>query len=728
MKSLLSILFTCLAAASLGQVCFVEENTNKPIPGVMVLSNGGDHFISDDSGCISDLKIGQYTSSALGFLPATFDQKGDSQTIALRPTLFELDAAVVTGQNEQVVAREAVQRVRVLGRAQMEEIGAQTVRDVLLLDPNIRIQQDLILGTQITLLGLEGKQVKILIDSVPVIGRLDGNVDLDQLSLNNIERIEVIEGPMSVEYGTDALGGTINIITKGASATNQASVQAQAESTGRYATSGQVNSQIGKLNLSANAERIFFEGNQIGARGFDWKPKEQIGGRLTLGRTWEKSSLSGSLEAYNERLWADGVVNYFTEERPVNDSIVQLVDVPFALDQDLKTQRLNARLDGKKEFGETILAQGFVAANWFNRERLTSRVDLTDLTEVLTSDPADHDTTGFVSFSSRSKVVFRDMMDWTLGYDVSFEEALGKRILDESGTYTNLGVFTSATVKAGAWTLVPGLRYQYNSVYDAPLIPSLNARWQGEKFTARLAYGRGFRAPDLKELFFFFVDSNHNIQGNTSLNAETSESVQANLAWRNIRDKSVWEVQGGVYAHFIDDLIELALVDQDLQLYQYVNLDRQQVYGGQASMTWISGRSRLNAGGSYVLKYSWLNGAFDTPQAGSMQINGAYTYSIPDMNMTLNMTQTYYGEQPNFVLVDDEVSTSIQDAYSLTSVSVRKELFSNKIVVQAGVNNLFDVTTVQNSLVSSGTHSGGAGATPISLGRSVLGTITWNIR
>ena len=47
-----------------------------------------------------------------------------------------------------------------------------------------------------------------------MIGRLNGNIDLSQVNLLNVKRIEIVEGPLSVNYGSDALGGTINIITK----------------------------------------------------------------------------------------------------------------------------------------------------------------------------------------------------------------------------------------------------------------------------------------------------------------------------------------------------------------------------------------------------------------------------------------------------------------------------------------------------------------------------------
>ena len=54
---------------------------------------------------------------------------------------------------------------------------------------------------------------QILVDGIPVIGRTNGNIDISQLSLTNIERVEIVKGPMSTLYGTDALGGVINLIS-----------------------------------------------------------------------------------------------------------------------------------------------------------------------------------------------------------------------------------------------------------------------------------------------------------------------------------------------------------------------------------------------------------------------------------------------------------------------------------------------------------------------------------
>ena len=69
---------------------------------------------------------------------------------------------------------------------------------------------------------------------MPVIGRMNGSLDLSQINVNNIERVEMIEGPMSVNYGTNALAGVINLITKDNVEGVQLNTNAYYESVGQY--------------------------------------------------------------------------------------------------------------------------------------------------------------------------------------------------------------------------------------------------------------------------------------------------------------------------------------------------------------------------------------------------------------------------------------------------------------------------------------------------------------
>ena len=147
----------------------------------------------------------------LFFIFSFYLQKAYSQ----QDTLFEtIKEVVVTGQITEKSIEDAVHKVRIISGKKINSGLFTDLGQVLEKELNIKLAQDNILGSSISLQGISGQNVKVLIDDVPVIGRMNGNIDLSQISLNNIERIEIIEGPLSTIYGTDALAGTINIITK----------------------------------------------------------------------------------------------------------------------------------------------------------------------------------------------------------------------------------------------------------------------------------------------------------------------------------------------------------------------------------------------------------------------------------------------------------------------------------------------------------------------------------
>src|SRR5690606_420044 len=111
----------------------------------------------------------------------------------------------------------SVYQVKTIPWERLAARGAVRLQDALNTELNIRFSQDLALGgSNLSMQGLAGQNVKVLVDGAPMIGRpgTSNEININQLNVNAIERIEIIEGPMSVVYGADALAGVINIITK----------------------------------------------------------------------------------------------------------------------------------------------------------------------------------------------------------------------------------------------------------------------------------------------------------------------------------------------------------------------------------------------------------------------------------------------------------------------------------------------------------------------------------
>lgn len=202
----------------------------------------------------------------------------------------DLDPVVVTGQFGPQSVRNSVYQVRTITNEQIRLRGATNIQSVLSTELGMRFSNDLTLGTtDVQLMGMSGQNVKILLDGVPMVDRGSTRESLGQLDVNIIERIEIVEGPMSVTYGSDALAGVINIITKkaesGATWTLNARVQEETAGNEYQAFNGEGTHneflglawQKNGLQFSGNFSRNFFGGWQgtLTERKKEWMPKEQ---------------------------------------------------------------------------------------------------------------------------------------------------------------------------------------------------------------------------------------------------------------------------------------------------------------------------------------------------------------------------------------------------------------------------------------------------------------------
>lgn len=122
----------------------------------------------------------------------------------------------VTGSRVDTRVGETVVRTDSVSNEQIQERGATNLAEALGQEAGIQVNSSVGTGQQVQIDGLDGKYVLILVDGRPVNGRTNDRVDITRLPVtpSNIERIEVVRGPMSALYGSEAIGGVVNIITK----------------------------------------------------------------------------------------------------------------------------------------------------------------------------------------------------------------------------------------------------------------------------------------------------------------------------------------------------------------------------------------------------------------------------------------------------------------------------------------------------------------------------------
>lgn len=141
----------------------------------------------------------------------------DVDSVRVRRTIdslrtYEKDRVVVTGTRNDVRLKDSPVRVELIGNERIRTTAMVNLGDLLKEQTGLLMTGSIRNGVQMN--GLGADYTMILIDGQPTVGRVAGVLDLSRISVGNIDRVEVVKGPMSSMYGSEALAGVINIITK----------------------------------------------------------------------------------------------------------------------------------------------------------------------------------------------------------------------------------------------------------------------------------------------------------------------------------------------------------------------------------------------------------------------------------------------------------------------------------------------------------------------------------
>lgn len=740
------------ATAGSGQLTLRSAGDQLPVPGATIrplasvageasVAGGGEGVVaSDGQGQVWAWPEGKVMEiRAIGFEPLVLEPDTvQGSEVWLQPATYAIASAVVTGQFSGRTVRDAAQSIQVIPRQDIDRIGAVSLRDILLTQSTVNVSQDAQLGSGLSMLGLSGQHVQVLIDGLPVIGRVDGNIDLDQLPLDNVRQVEIVEGPMSVEYGSEAIAGTINLITEGGE-TPGGSARVIGETIGRSQVMVNHTASLSpSLQLESQGSRLFFNGyNPPGTEGRQqlWKPKTQLNGSLRLSRKGDGLRISGALNAMHETLYNDGNVQYRNITRPISDTLIGVYATPFAQDSRFVTERYISRVDVDGQVGKGRI-DGFAAHNFYRRQRITELLNLSDLSVTALGDPGMNDTAVFATWHSRVTydLPLHATAQLLMGVDGQHETAQGERILGQRQTLSNGATFGALEWAPNArWLVRPGLRAIWNSAYNAPLIPSLHVRWRRNVHSVRASFARGFRAPELKELYFLFVDINHNIEGSAALRAEVSESWQAGYSADILTERALIRPAVRVFHNDVNDLIELGLIDAETQLYTYLNVGRSVASGITTSFDRAADRWSIRGQVTGLKRRVWLSES-DSLSFDNTSLQSAISADFRASDRLSLTLQANHEARQTLLQQSDEGAWQ----QAILSPNLQVALFGNlamlkdRLSIRVGVNNLFNITqrTMTGDLVNSGNgphNGGGAGASqPVAMGRTVRIALQWN--
>jgi outer membrane receptor for ferrienterochelin and colicins len=646
-------------------------------------------------------------------------QPGEKVDFKLKPDVFNLETFIITASCEPQMADKSIYDIHVITNKEITSKGANNLTELLNSQLNMKINIDPALGAGISLQGLSGEHVKILIDGVPVVGRKNGSIDLSQINLNQVDHVEVIEGPMSVVYGSNALAGVINIITRRSNReTTSVNSSAYYESVGVYNFDGGIERTKNKHGFKIHAARNFFDGytQTPDLRSQSWKPKRQINGDFGYSFLAEKHKLRIDFSLFDELLQDKG------------DLMPPYFETAF--DQYFYTRRTAIRTDYLIKLPSSYQLNFLNSFSTYDWKKNTYLKDLTTLDQILSATPEQHDTS--VVYSILSRGIFSNdnvekKLNFQLGYDINIEEAGGKRIEGNSRSIGDYAAFLSLNYKAIKNTKIqPGIRYSYNTLYNAPLVYSLNVQYNKSNFTIRASAAKGFRAPSIKELFLDFQDINHNIIGNPELKAEDSKNINTSLNYIISKNDHSWSFKSAAYYNQVNNIITLAIRSDGA--YSYTNLFQYITKGIDFGVKYsFYPRISLDVSGGYM---GILNDPGDNLVLLKYLYSPSYTanfeYFFKKANIRMNTYYKYTGKLPQIAIdADGNIFETFISSYHNMEVSANRSFFKNRFNLVIGAKNLFN-NTILPSTTSSGAIHGGGGSIPIGWGRSYFIKLSYN--
>ncbi|MBK8944009.1 MAG: TonB-dependent receptor [Ignavibacteriae bacterium] len=499
-----------------------DSKTNLPLIGANIYLEGTKiGSLSDENGNFSlssnfNVKSRKLKASYIGYFTEVIEINSDkSIEIYLKPSLLNLDQIVVTGTRTERFLKDTPVTTRVINKEQIQNSGASDIKQALSEINGIVVHENQF-GTGVNTVEIQGfssQHVQILVDGIKMIGRVNGELDISAIPINQVERIEIVKGAASALYGSEAMGGVINIITN--KIHNNFSVNSDL-------TTGSYGRLDGNININAPIQ--------------NWKPSLNLSYRKYNG--YDLNDLTPSedgtaYQKYHGQLNLDGNLNenselnfktlFFTENHNSQSSQIfedQIENNHFAGRAEFATKKIYKSLNLKAgieyssynhKYDQKVISSGFIKEGDITDEKLMRGDLLFDF---------------FVGSNSING-----------GYSFEYEEIESDRVIGKNQNSTLNNIFLQNEITFNDWsTFLGGIRLDAHSVYGSQFTPKAAIMLKPTNTSRiRFSYAEGFRSPSFKELFLEYVNLpvGYHIIGNPDLQPEKSISIQTDFEYWN---------------------------------------------------------------------------------------------------------------------------------------------------------------------------------------------------
>lgn len=552
----------------------VDAETGEHLSYVTVVLEGTPTGTTTDATghfLLRNLRQGTYTVTveAIGYESASQEvtiHKGETIELdfAIKAMPLTLEQVVVTSSRSERLKQEAPSLVSVIGSEMFARVASQSLAGGLTFQPGVRVENTCqnCGFPQVRINGLDGKYSQILVDSHPLFSSLTGVYGLEQIPSNMIERVEVMRGGGSALYGSSAIGGTINVITKEPK-TSMAEMSHTTTSvglTGAMENSTTLNASLVSASrraaISVFAQSRSGDGYDHDGDGFTeilTTSSEALGMRSYF-RTGPYSRITAQYHRIKDYRRGGDALDKPQHEAEVCEQADHTIDggsLTFDWSNPTHTDRFNIYGAFQNTARSSYYGAGKDPNAYGRTADLTasSGVQYIHSFEELLFMPAE--------LTAGAEVSHNDLHDTSIGYDIDT-----KQIANIYGAY-----FQNEW-KNKRLSLLVGGRLDKHNLVDKPIFsPRVNVRYNPSgEWSLRLSYAEGYRAPQAydEDLHIAIVGGERTrIQLAENLKEERSSSLSASVEYSASFDNMALNIVTEAFHTTLSDVFALREIGHD---------------------------------------------------------------------------------------------------------------------------------------------------------------------
>lgn len=661
---------------------------------------------SDEKGrfSINNVPYGNYTLkfSAIGYanLSQSIRIKAPFNRIDLKveENAEELDEIVITGTMKAISRKESPVPVEVYSPAYFKKNPTPVLFEALQIVNGVRPQLNCAVCNtgDIHVNGMEGPYTMVMIDGMPIVSGLSTVYGLNGIPNSMIERVEVVKGPASTLYGSEAVGGLINVITK--TPENVALFSADVMATSWQEYNADLAVKFGKKNATSLLGVNYYNYSNPMDNNGDGFTDITLQNRISVFNKWSFKRINNRVASlagrfiYEDR-WG-GQMNWTPQYRGTDQiygesiyttryEIMGAYQLPFDSEKVLANFSYSHH-DQNSVYGDTwYLAQQQIAFGQLIWDKKLSK---------------SHDA----------------LLGLALRYTWYDDNTPATRIGDEnSGTNKPdeiylPGIFVQDEIKLGkTHKVLLGARYDYNSEHGSIFTPRVNYKWTPNKNNIlRLSFGNGFRVVNLFTEDHAATTGARDVIVTEELRPERSVNVNLNYQKFVPTGIGVLSFDATAFHTRFSNKIIADYETNDNQII-YDNLDGYAVSQGVSlNMDFaFTFPLKIMAGATLMDVYSMDKNAAGqlerTRQLLTENISGTFaiSYSFPRWKLSIDYTGNVYGPM-KLPILENDFRKEFSDTYSLQNIQITKK-FANGLEIYGGVKNLLNFTPPANSIMRS---------------------------